>query len=172
MMKLTLDTNCFNRKPHRSLDKIFELEKQGEIKIFYADSLIDDVQEGNEKILSLPGNKQKAASERLRKAQQYKQIKSGITFRHPYNIFPIIFLQVLYLHGCLPLQEFSSSFEIGFFLLLSNYFADLFLISSYFSLYTLINKYYEELCSKRFKSTYLMGYIQQNGYVRYNERQL
>ena len=91
MMKLTLDTNCFNRKPHRSLDKIFELEKQGEIKIFYADSLIDDVQEGNEKILSLPGNKQKAASERLRKAQQYKQIKSGITFRHPYNIFPIPF---------------------------------------------------------------------------------
>jgi len=90
-MKLTLDTNCFNRKPHRSLDKIFELEKQGEIKIFYADSLIDDVQEGNEKILSLPGNKQKAASERLRKAQQYKQIKSGITFRHPYNIFPIPF---------------------------------------------------------------------------------
>src|SRR3989338_4038063 len=91
MMKLTLDTNCFNRKPHRSLDKIFELEKQGEIKIFYADSLIDDVQEGNEKILSLPGNKQKAASERLRKAQQYKQIKSGITFRHHYNIFPIPF---------------------------------------------------------------------------------
>ena len=49
MIKVSLDTNCFNIIENPRLDPIFELLDKGKIRIFYVDALIFEILQGNQK---------------------------------------------------------------------------------------------------------------------------
>ena len=91
-MKLTLDTGCFPTKDkHPELDRIFELEKQGKVIISYADAVLADILQGQKSVQSLPPKEQIPAQKRLDKTKGHQQVKSGMKFQYPYNVFPLKF---------------------------------------------------------------------------------